>query len=75
MNRLCKIYIICQDNEIFKETDRIEIFRYRDRADHRRSYLETKAVEESRMLYNQNKPLPKYNVHGFYLLHERLVRD
>ncbi len=73
--RLKKVFIVCVDNAVFGQLTTIKIYKYRDAADFACRRLQDIANEEQKKIWNANKPLPKYEVHGFYLAHENLFRD
>ena len=66
---------MCEGNSIFGNLTAISIHKYRDHADYACNRAQEKAAEEHKLLPNENKPVPKFRVHGFYLVHEDLFRE
>jgi hypothetical protein len=69
-----KVYVVVCDNHIFNPSNfmSVDMYRTKEAADSACQRHQDKAAEDSKMLYNANKPIPKYKVHGFYLMHEIL---
>lgn len=74
-SRFRKVYIVCEDNKIFNCTNNITVYKERDSAEYFCKRCIDKAKEEQGNLWNANKPLPNFKVHGFYLVHEDLFRS
>lgn len=74
-NRFRKVFIICEDNQIFTNLTQVPMYKHRDSADFACRRLQEKSDEEHNKLWNANKPKPKFKVHGFYLVHEDMFRD
>jgi len=73
--RFRKVYIICEDNKIFGCFPQITIYNSRDSAEYHCQRAKKKALEAQTLSSNAHKPLPKFKVHGFYLVHEDMFRD
>ena len=73
--RFRKVFIVCENNQTFSKVTQITIYKYRDHADFACSRAQKKAVEEQQQYTNEQKPLPKYKVHAFFLVHEDVFRD
>jgi hypothetical protein len=74
-NRFRKVFIVCKDNQTFSELTKVAMFKYRNDAEFACKKLQELAIEDHKILWNANKPLPKFKVHGFYLVHEDMFRD
>jgi len=74
-NRFRKVFIVCRDNKIFSDLTQITVYKYRGHAEGHCKHLHEKAMEEQKMLHNVNKPMPKFKVHGFFLVHEDLFKE
>ena len=64
-NRFRKVFIICENNKIFGDMTQVPIYRHRDSAEFACIRAQEKAQEEQAKLWNANKQLPKFKVHGF----------
>lgn len=69
-----KVYVVIEDNHIFNVANYQSVDIYRDKKDAERicKLKQEKAGEDAQLLWNHNKPIPQYKVHGFYLMHEAL---
>jgi hypothetical protein len=74
---LRKVYIVVEEKFIFGESNytSVEIYREKSDADRMCGLKQDKAIVDSQLMWNEKKPIPKYSVHGFYLLHEDLFKD
>ena len=61
-----KVFIVCEDNQIFKHISKTDIFKHKDSAEWRCDYLQKKAEEEQVKVHQQNNPMPRYRVHAFF---------
>lgn len=73
--RFRKCYVICENNEIFGNVLTARVYRDKEYALTVCTNLQHRAIEESTMEHNKNKPIPISKVHGFYLVHESLFDD
>ena len=69
-----KVYVVVCDNHIFSPHNYMSVDMYwqKETADRACKLQQDKANDEAKMLYNVNKPIPQFKVHGFYLIHEKL---
>lgn len=73
--RLRKVFIVCEDNQIFPCKSNVMVYKSREDAERICKREQEKAKEEMNKMWNANKPLPKFKVHAFYLVHEDMFRD
>jgi len=73
--RFRRVFIICEDNQIFTTLTQTIIYKHKDSAEFACRRAQEKAQEEQGKLWNANNPLPKFKVHAFYLVHEDVFRD
>ena len=73
--RFRKVFVICEDNKVFTTLTRITIYKTRDDAEYMCKREQAKALEEKKRYWNSNVVIPKFKVHGFYLVHEDMFRD
>lgn len=71
-NGFRKVYVIVKDNHIFTPMNFESATIYRDKKDAERmcKLQQAKAIDEARLSWNQNQPIPQFKVHGYYLIHE-----
>jgi len=74
-SRFRKVFIVCEDNKTFSCFTQITIYKYRDHAEFQCERAKKKALEVKDQYEHENKPLPKFKVHGFYLVHEDMFRE
>ena len=74
-NRFRKVFIVCENNQVFNKITQVPMYRTRYDAEYACNFLIKRAAEESIKLSNANVPLPKFKVHGFYLVHEDMFRE
>jgi hypothetical protein len=74
-SRFRRVFIVCENNNIFGNITNVPMYKYRDHAEYRCKRLQDKAIEEQNQLSNAGRPLPKFKVHAFYLVHEDAFRD
>ena len=74
-SRFRKVYIVCEDNKILGNLSNTTIYKYRDNAEYACKRAQEKAKETNSQYSNANKPLPKFKVHAFYMVHEDMFRD
>jgi hypothetical protein len=69
-----KVYVIVSDNSVFSKHNymKVDIYREKKDADRMCEIKQREAMSESSKVYNVNKPIPQYRVHGFYIIHEAL---
>lgn len=70
-----KVYVVCEDNQVFGKVSTAVFYRDDSYAVSICSQRQKKAIEDSTMAYNTNKPIPVHKVHGFYLVHESLFDE
>lgn len=73
-----KIYIVCEDNKIFGNSNFqvIEIFRIKESAQNVCNRQQETAITKNKYMWaEQNNPIPQYSTHGFYLVHESFFED
>ncbi len=73
--RLRKVYIVCENNQIFGHMTNITVYKSRDSADWACKRARDQAAENHKKDWAKNQPLPVFKVHGFYLVHEDMFRD
>jgi hypothetical protein len=74
-SRFRKVYIVCENNETFGQFTQKTVYKYKDHAEFQCQRAKAKALEEKDQYANVNKPMPKFRVHCFYLVHEDMFRD
>jgi hypothetical protein len=69
-----KVYVVIQDNHIFNVSNyqSVDIYRKKEDAERICQLKQKEAIEDAQLMWNVNKPIPQYKVHGFYLMHEAL---
>ena len=69
-----KVYVVIEDNHIFNISNyqSVDIYRKKEDAERICQLKQKKAIEDAGLMWNANKPIPQYKVHGFYLMHEAL---
>jgi len=73
--RFRKVYMVCEDNKIFGGLTQITMYQRRDSAEYHCERAKKKALEAQTLSCNEHRPLPKFKVHAFYLVHEDMFRD
>lgn len=73
--RFRKVYIVCEDNKIFGCFPQITVYNSRDLAEYQCERVKKKAFEEKTMSYKEQKPLTKFKVHAFFLVHEDMFKN
>lgn len=69
-----KVYVVIEDNHIFNVSNyqSVDIYRTKHDAERICKLKQAKAKDDAQLMWNVNKPIPQYKVHGFYLMHEAL---
>ncbi|MDF3077529.1 MAG: hypothetical protein K0S09_1418 [Sphingobacteriaceae bacterium] len=73
--RFRKVYFVCRDNSIFSDTRFVNCFRSEAHAREQAIVQQRNALENSQMLWEKDKAIPKFKAHGFYLVHESLIDE
>lgn len=69
-----KVYVVIEDNHIFNISNyqSVDIYRRKEEAERICKLKQEQAITDAQLMWNVNKPIPQYKVHGFYLMHEAL---
>jgi hypothetical protein len=74
-SRFRKAFIVCEDNQTFNKMTQVTIYKYRDHAEFACKRAQKQALEQRGQYENEHKPIPRFKVHAFYLVHEDMFRE